>query len=88
LNVKENITKLVRLFTNPENQLKLRAYEHKSQEMSSFIEQFGELQKLFTTKLNTPMEEKKAQEKSRKILVEKCDKLQDIRDQKKETYDK
>ena len=27
LNVKDNITKLVRLFTNPENQAKLRVYE-------------------------------------------------------------
>ena len=34
------------------------------------------------------MEEKKAQDKSRKVLDEKCEKLQDIRDQKKETYDK
>lgn len=41
LNVKENITKLVRLFSLPENMLKLKVYEHKSQEMSAFIEQFG-----------------------------------------------
>ena len=80
LNVKENITKLVRLFSLPENQAKLRVYEHKSSEMSAFIEQFGDLQKLFTTKLNTPMEEKKAQDKSRKVLDEKCLKLTDIRD--------
>lgn len=34
------------------------------------------------------MEEKKAQEKSRKVLAEKCDKLKEIRNLKKETYDK
>ena len=34
------------------------------------------------------MEEKKAQEKSRKVLAEKCEKLKEIRNLKKETYDK
>lgn len=34
------------------------------------------------------MEEKKAQEKSRKILSEKCLKLEETRDSKKESYDK
>ena len=41
LNVKDNITKLVRLFSHPENQMKLKVYEHKSPEMAAFIDQFG-----------------------------------------------
>lgn len=41
-----------------------------------------------TTKLNTQLEEVKAQQKSRKRLSSKTRKLQEIRDTKKENYDK
>jgi hypothetical protein len=43
LDVKANITKLIRIFSNRENQLKLKAYEHKSAEFAAIIDQFSSL---------------------------------------------
>lgn len=70
-------------------QLKLKgAYNNTSQEFTAFIDQFASLQELMTSKLNTPMEEVKAIAQSRKVLTTKTQKLQDLRDTKKEAYDK
>jgi len=43
LDLKANITKLIRVFSDRENQLKLKAHEHKSGEFAAFIEQFASL---------------------------------------------
>lgn len=88
LDTKANIIKLIRIFSDHENQLKLKAYEHKSGEFSAFVAQFADLQELMTSKLNTPMEEVNAIKESRKILIKKTQNLQDLRNTKKEAYDK
>lgn len=38
LDTKANITKLIRVFSDRENQLKLKAYEHKSGEFAAFLD--------------------------------------------------
>ena len=88
LDTKANIIKLIRAFSNRENQLKLKAYEHKSGEFAAYVDQFSNLQELMTSKLNTPLEEVTAIKDSRKILIKKTQNLQDLRNTKKEAYDK
>ena len=54
LDLKDVTCKLIRAFCDRENALKLKAYQHVSNEFSAFFDSFANMQKLYTTKLNTP----------------------------------
>jgi hypothetical protein len=49
----------VREFSNRENQLKLKAFDHKANEgeFSAFLDTFKNLKNLMTVRLQTPLEE-------------------------------
>jgi len=88
LDVKENTIKLVRAFMDRENQLKLKAYEHKSNEFTAFMDTMVNMQKLYQTKLCTPQEEVKSIKANLNLLKEKIERLKTVRTQKKDAYDK
>lgn len=88
LDTKANIKKLIRFFTEKENMLKLKAYQCNSSEFSAFYDSFGNMQKLYGNKLNTPLEEKRSIETNKELLNTKIAKLQGLQTNKKDAYDK
>jgi len=88
IDLRGTISKLVRAFSNRENQLKLKAYEQKSAEFNAFQDSILQLQKLFTYKLNTPLEDVNSIKDNLKQLKEKTETLTDHRNSKKDQYDK
>jgi hypothetical protein len=55
--IRNTTSKLIRAFSIRENELKLKIHETKSPEFETFKESFENLQKLYSFKLGTPMEE-------------------------------
>jgi hypothetical protein len=88
IDLRGTISKLIRAFSNRENQLKLKAYEQKSAEFNAFQDSILQLQKLFTYKLNTPLEDVNSIKDNLKQLKEKTETLTDHRNSKKDQYDK
>ena len=88
IDLRGTISKLIRAFGNRENQLKLKAYEQKSAEFNAFQDSILQLQKLFTYKLNTPLEDVNSIKDNLKQLKEKTETLTDHRNSKKDQYDK
>ena len=87
LDVKDNISKLIRAFSDREMALKLQQYQTKSSEFSAFVDSFQNMQRLYTVKLNTPQEEVKSIKANLSLLKEKISKLEHLRGQKKDAYD-
>lgn len=69
-----------------ENQLKLKAFEHKSPDFISFYDTFTRLNQLMDTKLNTPLEEVDSIKENLKHLQTKTQNLQDSCDTKKDAF--
>ena len=88
VDVRDTTSKLIRAFSNRENQLKIKAYEQKSVDFNGYIESFAQLQKLYTYKLNTPLEDVNSIKDNLKLLKEKTETLTDLRNSKKDQYDK
>ena len=51
IEVKETIKQLVRIFGDREMQLKLKQFEHKSNEFAAFQDTFGNMQHLYNNKM-------------------------------------
>jgi len=90
LNIRKTISSLVRHFSNPQIQIKLKATfgETRSNELAGFIESFDQLKTLWLTKLTTPLEEEMSIKEQLRMLQSRTQKLKEIRDQKKEHLQK
>uniref|UniRef100_A0A7S3CT80 Dynein regulatory complex protein 10 n=1 Tax=Strombidium rassoulzadegani TaxID=1082188 RepID=A0A7S3CT80_9SPIT len=89
LDIRQTTAKLVRLFSDKENRLKLRAqFAQTSAEFSNFIGTVNSLEKMMNTKLNTPQEEVKSIEENKKILEQKTKTLQETLNHKLDAYHK
>ena len=88
IDVRQTTSKLIRAFSNRENQLKLKAYEQRSTDFNAFNESFENLKELYRNKLNTPLEDVNSIKDNLKLLKEKTETLTDLRNSKKDQYDK
>lgn len=89
LNLRKTTPNIVRQFLTPQMQLKLKALgDSRSNEYAGFIESFEQLKNLWWTKLTTPLEEEQSIKEQLRILVQRTQKLNEIRDQKKEHLQK
>jgi DNA repair ATPase RecN len=90
LDVRDNIAKLIRIFCDKEENMKLAAFSTgvRPTEFPAFMESFKDMQKLYNTKLNTPQEEVKSIKANLSLLKEKIQKLESLRTTKKDAYDK
>ena len=61
---------------------------HKSNEFSAFLDSMNNMQRLYTTKLNTPQEEVKSIKANLSLLKDKIQKLEALRTTKKDAFDK
>ena len=86
LDLKANTSKLLRAFMQEENQLKIKAYEHKSADFIQFLDTFYKLQTLMDSKLNTPLEEVNSIKDTLKHLQAKTETLRDLCGTKKDAY--
>jgi hypothetical protein len=70
----------VREFSNKENQLKLKAFEHKVNEgeFSAFLDTFQSLKNLMTVRLQTPLEEVLSNKESVKTTEKEISQKQGI----------
>jgi len=68
--------------------LKLKAYEQRSTDFNAFNESFENLKELYRNKLNTPLEDVNSIKDNLKLLKEKTETLTDLRNSKKDQYDK
>lgn len=80
----------MRIFSEKENFLKLKqaSYNISSNEFAAIMDTFLNMQKLYTTKLNTPQEEVKSIAANLGLLKEKIQKLEQTRQNRKDAYDK
>ena len=81
LNLRKTTPNIVRQFLTPQMQLKLKALgDSRSNEYAGFIESFEQLKNLWWTKLTTPLEEEQSIKEQLRILVQRTQKLNEIRD--------
>jgi chromosome segregation ATPase len=82
LNIRKTISSLVRHFSTPQMQLKLKATfgETRSNELAGFIDCFEQLKTLWLTKLTTPLEEEMSIKEQLRMLQSRTQKLKEIRD--------
>lgn len=80
--LRNSTLKLIRAFSTKENQLKLKTYEQKSNEMETFKLTFADLENLYEQKLSTPLEEVNSIIENLKILKTRVKRLKELRETK------
>lgn len=82
MNLRKTTANLVRHFSTPAMQVKLKAAfgETRSNELAGFIDAFEQLKTLTYTKLTTPMEEENSIKEQLRLLQTRTQKLKEVRD--------